>query len=173
VSYEIQVAYGSHYQRVAAQHHRRPNATGRRPAPAPSFLANNSWDQTISPKGDTVALPWPEASGTNRCSLGDGRKSLFISHIGEIQPDSRLALCAGNVRTHDLLEVYQQHPLFRTLRNPQALKGKCGLCAFNVICGGSRSRAFAMTGDFLAADPWCIYQPPSHSTAPNPSLPIL
>ncbi|MCS7008898.1 MAG: hypothetical protein NZL93_03040, partial [Chthoniobacterales bacterium] len=99
--------------------------------------------------------------------LADGRGFVFISHTGEIYPSGFLPISAGNVRTHDLLDVYRNSPLFRDLRNPNLLKGKCGYCPFRSICGGSRSRAYALTGDYLAPEPLCSYQPPNTSITPT------
>ena len=82
------------------------------------------------------------------------------------------------MRKDELLNVYRDSPLFRELRNPSLLKGKCGRCEFNTICGGSRARAYAMTGDYLSEEPLCVYQPPlrrrdSSMTANGQRLPNL
>jgi radical SAM protein with 4Fe4S-binding SPASM domain len=100
--------------------------------------------------------------------IGDGKGFVFISHAGEIFPSGFLPMNAGNVRSDELIDVYRDNPLFRSLRDPGQLKGKCARCEFRVICGGSRARAFGMTGDALAADPLCIYQPREHSTPATP-----
>ncbi len=89
----------------------------------------------------------------------DGKGVLFISHVGEIQPSGFLPITAGNVRTDNLAEIYRTHPLFVQLRDDDALGGKCGKCEFRRICGGSRSRAYGMTGDMMAAEPLCPYIP--------------
>ena len=65
----------------------------------------------------------------------------------------------GNVLRENLPDVYRSSELFKTLRDTSAREGKCGVCEYQKICGGSRSRAYALTGDFLASDPRCIYQP--------------
>jgi radical SAM protein len=91
--------------------------------------------------------------------INDGKGFVFISHTGEIHPSGFLPLPAGNVRRHELIEVYRRNPLFTQLRDTRLLKGKCGICEFKNICGGSRARAYAMTGDFLAEEPCCNYQP--------------
>jgi len=91
--------------------------------------------------------------------INDGKGFVFVSHIGNIQPSGFLPLTAGNVRKDELLDVYRHSPLFRELRNPSLLKGKCGRCEFKTICGGSRARAYAMTGDYLGEEPLCNYQP--------------
>lgn len=101
------------------------------------------------------------ADGLHRPVKGvnDGRGFLFISHVGEIMPSGFLPVSAGNVRQNDVVEVYRHHPLFVALREPAALKGKCGVCDYRVVCGGQRGRAYALTGDYLETDPACAYVP--------------
>nr|MBI2904101.1 radical SAM protein [Chloroflexota bacterium] len=101
------------------------------------------------------------ADGLNRPVKGvnDGRGFLFISHLGEIMPSGFLPVSAGNVRTADVVDVYRNHPMFKALRDPDQLKGKCRVCDYRVVCGGQRGRAFAITGDYLETDPACAYQP--------------
>ncbi|HWE41980.1 MAG TPA: SPASM domain-containing protein, partial [Gemmatimonadaceae bacterium] len=92
--------------------------------------------------------------------VNDGNGFVFVSHRGEIFPSGFMPVSAGNVRTHDLGEVYRNDPMFQSLRNADLLKGKCGACEYRWVCGGSRSRAYALTGDPHAADPLCAYVPP-------------
>lgn len=89
----------------------------------------------------------------------DGRGIFFISHLGDVYPSGFLPVKTGNVLVDDLVALYRNSPVFQTLRDPSALTGKCGRCPFNVICGGSRARAYALTGDMTAADPTCAFQP--------------
>lgn len=96
----------------------------------------------------------PRMFGTN-----DGKGFVFVSHTGDIQPSGFLPLTAGNVRIDNLAATYRDSVLFRDLRNPDLLQGKCGRCSFRSICGGSRARAYAMTGDHLNADPLCPFIP--------------
>ena len=84
-------------------------------------------------------------------------------------PSGFLPLAAGNVREEDPVALYRDSPLFRELRDPEALKGKCGRCEFREVCGGSRARAFAVTGDYLASDPSCPYLP---GQGPGASPPV-
>ncbi|HEV8038622.1 MAG TPA: TIGR04053 family radical SAM/SPASM domain-containing protein [Bryobacteraceae bacterium] len=91
--------------------------------------------------------------------VSDGRGLVFISHTGEICPSGYLPVSAGNVRSDSLVDIYRNSSLFRLLRTPEANVGKCSRCEYHKICGGSRSRAYAMTGDYLEADPRCSYQP--------------
>jgi radical SAM protein with 4Fe4S-binding SPASM domain len=92
-------------------------------------------------------------------NAGDG--FVFVSLFGEVFPSGYLPLSAGNVRGKPLKDIYQDSDLFKKLRNKEMLKGRCGLCEYRYICGGSRSRAYAMTGDYLAEEPFCAYQPGS------------
>jgi radical SAM protein len=92
-------------------------------------------------------------------NVNDGDGFLFVSHTGEIMPSGFLPLAAGNVRTDDIVQVYRNSELFRNLRDRSLLKGKCGHCEFRDICGGSRARAWAVTGDHLSSEPYCSHTP--------------
>ena len=92
-------------------------------------------------------------------NVNDGRGFLFVSHTGEIFPSGFLAVSAGNVKRTTVQEAYRDSAVFRVLRDSDALGGKCGACDYRNLCGGSRSRAFALTGDYLGADPRCVYEP--------------
>lgn len=94
--------------------------------------------------------------------MNSGSGFVFISHTGEIFPSGFLPLSAGNVRRDSLVEIYRKHPIFRDLRNPNLLKGRCGRCEYRTLCGGSRARAYAVTGDYLESDPACAYEPESN-----------
>jgi radical SAM protein len=91
--------------------------------------------------------------------IRDGNGIVFVSNTGDICPAGFLPLPAGNVRTDDLVAVYRDAPLFRNLRTPERFAGKCGRCEHRVICGGSRARAFAATGDPCGSDPFCPFEP--------------
>jgi len=109
--------------------------------------------------GRDDARPFMDGIGRAPFAVNDGKGFVFISHLGDVYPSGFLPIKCGNVRETPLLSIYQNHKVFRELRNPDLLKGKCGQCEFRHICGGSRSRAYAVTGDYLASDPYCIYQP--------------
>lgn len=89
--------------------------------------------------------------------IGDGKGFVFISHVGEIQPSGFLPLTCGNVRTDSLLDVYRNDLVMQRLRKPETFVGKCGSCDFQRLCGGSRARAAAFTGDPFASEPTCSY----------------
>lgn len=92
-------------------------------------------------------------------NAGDG--FVFISKRGEVFPSGFMPLSAGSVRTSHLVDIYRHSPLFCQLRQPDSLDGRCGQCEFRTVCGGSRSRAYAMTGNPLAEEPFCTYMPGS------------
>lgn len=93
--------------------------------------------------------------------VSSGNGFVFVSHRGEVHPSGFLPLPAGDVRTHRLSDIYRTSPLFTALRDPDRLKGRCGACEFRVVCGGSRARAYATTGDVHAEEPACGYRPGS------------
>ncbi|MFW6195621.1 MAG: TIGR04053 family radical SAM/SPASM domain-containing protein [Chloroflexota bacterium] len=132
--FTVKTTLGMHYRRVAAERQLRANRID------PSAL-----------DADAVRSLWP-GPVTN-----DGQGIFFISHTGQMQPSGFLPLTAGNVRRDDVVKMYRDSRLFRSLRDPSLLKGKCGRCPFNRICGGCRARAFAVTGDPFAAEPCCVY----------------
>ncbi len=141
VRFDIKTTEAQHYRRFLAQE----RAAQRRSNPP----------QARVPHGRSIG----DGIGRAPRGLNDGKGFVFISHKGEVFPSGFLPLAAGNIRHQPLAEIYQSTQLFKKLRDTSNLNGKCGVCEFREICGGSRSRAFAMTGDPFAADPSCIYQP--------------
>jgi AdoMet-dependent heme synthase len=142
----VKVTEAPHYRRHVFQRERVERST--RPAQAvtmPTMLT------TSEGPGHTLGLA---PRGVNA-----GKGFLFVSHVGEIYPSGFLPLMGGDVRTCGIAEVYRKTPLFRGLRNPERLKGRCGECEFRDICGGSRARALALSGDPFESDPWCAYEP--------------
>ena len=94
---------------------------------------------------------------TRGCLGGIG--FLFISHLGEVQPCGYLEALSGNVRQQKLKDIWESSPVFLKLRDYSAYQGRCGRCEYMRVCGGCRARAFERSGDFLAEEPLCIYQP--------------
>lgn len=107
---------------------------------------------------DGVAYSQKDGMGRAR-GVNDGDGFLFVSHTGDIFPSGFLPLKAGNIRADDLLDVYRNAPLFKQLRDRSLFKGKCGVCEYLPVCGGSRARAYAVTGDWLEAEPFCAHVP--------------
>lgn len=126
-----------------------------------TWLATSSFPFPVR----TVAAPayrrvLAQQGGPAVPGVNDGNGFCFVSHLGDVCPSGFLQLPVGNVRHHSLAALYQQHPLFVALRDPDRLSGKCGRCPYRRLCGGSRARAWALSGDPLASDPTCAYEPP-------------
>ena len=103
--------------------------------------------------------------GMSPQAVNSGKGFLFIDHRGNIMPSGFLPIVAGNVRNDSLAAVYRDSELFRRLRDPSLLKGRCGACSFASVCGGSRARAYAVSGDYLGEDSLCAYDPAAASSA--------
>jgi radical SAM protein len=112
-------------------------------------------------KAEHGATENPNAKGVawRTAGVSDGKGFVFVSHTGEIFPSGFFPVSGGNVLSDSLTDVYRNSDLFLSLRDTSQRRGKCGICEYRNICGGSRSRAYALTGDFLAEDPRCVYQP--------------
>ena len=114
----------------------------------------------VMQQGATDALPLGVHAGPRAPrGVNEAKGFVFISHIGDVFPSGFLPLKAGNVKNESLRKIYATSDLFIALRDPRNLKGKCGRCEFRDLCGGSRARAWAMTGDVFGSDPLCAYQP--------------
>jgi len=100
-----------------------------------------------------------EGSLGHAAGVRDGSGIMFVSHTGVIYPSGFLPLSAGSVRTEDPVTIYREAGMFRALRRPDLFSGRCGCCEYRDPCGGSRARAYAATGDPLAEDPLCGYEP--------------
>lgn len=87
--------------------------------------------------------------------IRDGHGVMFVSHSGDVCPAGFLPIPTGNVRTANLADLYRRHELFQAMHDPGQFHGRCGECEYHLLCGGSRARAYAATGDALASDPLC------------------
>lgn len=132
VHFQIKTTEGQHYQRYVAQQRVR-ESRGR---------LTEADVITCAPRG-----------------VNEGQGFVFINHRGDVFPSRFLSLSGGNVTKQPLSEMYCNSPLFMSLRDSSQLKGKCGRCPARTLCGGSRARAHAMTGDLFAEEPCCAYQP--------------
>jgi radical SAM protein with 4Fe4S-binding SPASM domain len=144
----VKVTEAPHYRRYVAQRQRREQGEAARPPGSVSMPAMLTRSEG---PGHTVGLA---PRGVNA-----GNGFLFVSHRGDIFPSGFLPEPVGNVRQMPLAAAYRSTDLFRRLRTPDLLEGRCGRCGYRHICGGSRSRAYALTGNPLATDPWCVYEP--------------
>jgi len=114
--------------------------------------------QRARAEGKSVTFETHGLDAVTRGCLG-GIGFCFISHTGTVQPCGFLDLDCGNVSTTPFKEIWQKSEIFKSLRDYDRLKGKCGLCEFKRVCGGCRARAYEATGDFLAEEPLCKYEP--------------
>jgi radical SAM protein with 4Fe4S-binding SPASM domain len=130
--FDVKTTEGAHYRRYIAQ--RLKAEHGGRGGPQGRLL----WRTT---------------------GVSDARGFVFVSHTGQIFPSGFLPVSAGNVRKDSLVDVYRHSGLFQVLRDPEMRLGKCHFCEYTKLCGGSRARAYALTGNYLAEDPRCTYRP--------------
>lgn len=145
ISFEIKTTAAPHYRRVLLERQRGFRRDGRL-------------------GGEASLQPAPKAAAPDgilraRDGVNDGKGCVFVDHLGEVYPSGFLPLSAGNVRQASLVDLYRTHALFRQLRDPELLKHRCGICPYRDLCGGSRARAYAQSGDYLADDPLCFYYP--------------
>ncbi len=103
----------------------------------------------------------PKAYGLDAMTRGclGGISFCFISHMGQVQPCGYLELDCGNIRKQPFQEIWEHSPIFLNLRNTDGYKGKCGICEYRKVCGGCRARAYESLGDYMAEEPYCIYEP--------------
>ncbi|HVM60974.1 MAG TPA: radical SAM protein [Verrucomicrobiae bacterium] len=146
-----------HYFRVvrqrAAAEHIRVEATHSLGKPA-----------HVQARGNGPAHPGGHPSGANMAAMTKGclagSSICFVSHTGEVFPCGYLPVSAGNVKRQSMEEIWEHSEVFGRLRDVGQLEGKCGLCEFNKICLGCRARAFYAThGNYMAEEPYCIYEP--------------
>lgn len=151
-TFHIKTTEAQHYRRYLLQQH----VAERRSGIASATDAPEKVQDTIgrAPRG-----------------LNDGKGFAFVSHTGEVFPSGFLPFSGGSVRSESFRRIYRESPIFQQLRDPDQLGAKCGACEYRHICGGSRARAFALTGDPLAEEPCCAYTPKNYSAsdAPPPS----
>jgi AdoMet-dependent heme synthase len=149
----LKVTEAPHYRRYVAQREAQNQAKGgpQEQRPPRGMVSMPAMLRRSEGPGHTIGFA---PHGVNA-----GKGFVFVSHLGEVFPSGFLPKSAGNVRVQSLVDIYRDAPLMRELRDPEALHGRCRQCEYRSICGGSRSRAYALTGDYLATDPWCAYQP--------------
>ncbi|HKF46237.1 MAG TPA: TIGR04053 family radical SAM/SPASM domain-containing protein [Terracidiphilus sp.] len=141
-SFDIKTTEAQHYRRFVLQQRAAERRAGEHSAAA-----------------EKVA----DVIGRAPRGLNDGKGFVFISHTGEVFPSGFLPVSAGNIRRQALSDIYRNAHLFRRLRDTSALEGKCGACEFKEICGGSRARAYALTGNPHGEEPCCAYVPRGYS----------
>ncbi len=152
VDFIVKITEAQHYRRYVIEQEKRKNQSEGKNLH--ELKLPHRLTRDFGPGGSIGHAP----KGVNA-----GNGYVFISHIGEIFPSGFLPLTTGDVHHDSLAKIYRKHPIFQLLRNQDYLLGKCGVCEYKTICGGSRSRAYAMTGNMMASEPLCIYKP-QHET---------
>ena len=145
------------FRRVVVQRANRPDGEDTAAAFGLGPLYERLSDELRGELGPPTSPSRAQTKGTR-----DGKGILFVGHDGEIHPSGFLPLSLGNVKRDNIVRVYRDHPVLRSIRAAE-FGGRCGRCAYKQLCGGSRARAYASSGDPLAEDPGCAYrldQPP-------------
>lgn len=144
--YDIKTTAAQHYRRVVLQQKMRDHLIEK---------GDIHYEDTITT--DFASMH----DGLKRAPKGvnDGNGFIFVDHIGNVMPSGLLPIVCGNIREKPLTEIYRESPVLKELRQPDNYKGKCGICEYNKVCGGSRSRTYALTGDYLESEPFCVYIP--------------
>lgn len=150
-SFIIKITEAPHYRRYYFEQEMMREGLDPRSVRDSDVDLPNYMKRVQGPKGSIGRAP----QGVN-----SGKGFIFISYRGEVFPSGFLPLSAGSIREASLIDIYQNAPILKKLRDSSLLKGRCGVCPYRNICGGSRSRAYAMTGDCLDEDLCCAYQPP-------------
>ena len=157
--YAVKTTEAPHYRRYVLQHGGDPlRGPGGDSGPSAGHEGPSAAGQ-----GHPAGRPPRRTARMHRAPLGvgDGKGVMFVSHSGEIFPAGFLPLSCGRFPHDSVVDAYQNHPTFRMLRDADQLKGVCGACEYRWVCGGSRARAYAVTGDPMGAEPDCVYQPGS------------
>lgn len=151
--YQLSKKAGFDIKTTEAQHYRR------------YVLQQRAAERKAGIASESPALS-EDSIGRAPRGLNDGKGFAFISHTGEVFPSGFMPLSAGNIRRQPLAEIYLHSPVFRALRDTSKLEGKCGACEFKEICGGSRARAYALTGNPHEEEPCCSYIPRGYTKPP-------
>jgi len=140
--------------------HSHPHPSSLIPSPSLEIRATCAPHQTRIVR-QKVASSSPEFAGRTAMMRGclAGSAIAFISHKGEVFPCGYLPVPAGDLKRQGFWDIWENSAVFKTISDPAALKGKCGVCEFKVICGGCRARAFGVTGDYMGQEPYCLYEP--------------
>jgi AdoMet-dependent heme synthase len=151
VLFDIKSTEAQHYRRYLLQRKTEARRLGQQ--------ADDTFHRIPQFSHSPLGVEMPDGIGRAPRGINDGKGFVFISHLGEVFPSGFLPVSGGNVRQHSLADIYRNSPLFRSLRDSKNLEGKCGACEYREICGGSRARSYAMTGNLFAEEPCCTYEP--------------
>lgn len=147
------------FERLWDQSLRRPYAIKTTEAPHyRRFLLQRKKEQSVAKREETSRPARLPAQGV-ALGVNDGRGAMFVGHRGEVYPSGFMPLLCGKFPQEDVVDIYQNSPMMKLLRDSDQLKGKCGWCEYRNVCGGSRARTYALTGDPMESEPDCIYEP--------------
>jgi len=152
VKFDVKSTEAQHYRRFLLQRRTEEKRKGNQPSAA------------------MLGAVTPDGIGRAPRGINDGKGFVFVSYRGEVFPSGFLPVSAGNIRQESLASLYRESPLFQALRDTSRLEGKCGRCEYREVCGGSRARAYALSGDIFAEEPCCVWQPKERPTN-TPALP--
>jgi len=157
---DLKATCAPHYYRIRAQ---RIEEERRRGDLTSSFIAPGTKAKTAPGFTTHAAGGHPHGNGQHLSAMTRGclagTSVCFISNEGMVYPCGYLPVTAGDTRVQAFADIWNDSPVFRDLRDPDALGGKCGECRYQALCGGCRARAYAATSSFLAEEPFCSYQP--------------
>jgi len=169
VGFQIKTTEAMHYRRYLLQHNLEERKFSRAHGNGHESRPRTQESRAYEPGAPTADAQTRSHAWVTR-RVNDGKGFMFISHTGNVYPSGFLPIQAGNIRQTPLADIYRNAPIFKALRDTSRLEGKCGACEYKEICGGSRARAYALTGDPLAQEPCCIFQPrnwhPEATTVP-------
>lgn len=145
----VKATEAPHYRRVVIQRKR-----GEQPDLGPLHASLTAGTASLRlDREDSLRRPRPPID------VNSGRGFAFVDHLGDVYPSGFLPHRCGNVAEAGFRAIYRTSPLLRSLRDPAQFTGKCGVCEFREVCGGSRSHAYAVSGDLLGSDPTCVHVP--------------
>ncbi|MFG1519662.1 MAG: TIGR04053 family radical SAM/SPASM domain-containing protein [Thermoplasmataceae archaeon] len=139
------------YRRIVSEYNKNGTIEG-------GALYRNLVETTIDLLGPPNGSPSSPIASTS-----DGKGTIFVAHNGDVYPSGFLHMTLGNVRKTTLKEIYTGSDVLKRIRDPSSYDGKCGICEYNSICGGSRARSFNKTGNPFGSDPACAYIPKQYS----------
>jgi AdoMet-dependent heme synthase len=173
--FDLKTTAAPHYRRVVLQAQReagsstdsgkylKPRRADSKPPEAIAEAAKSEDGPPAWVMRPMLPGGWARGDSIGRAARGvnDGNGFIFIDHVGEVYPSGFLPMKCGNVKEKSIIDIYRNYPHLKRMRDFKQLKGKCFACDYRDVCGGARSRAFAVTGDYMASEPYCVYVPPA------------
>lgn len=155
----IQTTEAPHYRRIALQRAGVADLDSAFPVGPLRAALREATEGLLTGDEPRRRMPRPPID------VNSGRGFAFVGHVGKVYPSGFLPVAVGSVQDTPFPVIYREARLLQELRTPESFGGRCGRCEFRTVCGGSRSHAYAVTGDPLAEDPSCGTSP---LPAPSP-----